>query len=148
VRDDSDKGGPSREYEGCANYILIRHADGTLANYAHLQKNGGLVKAGQHVRAGEQIGWSGNTGFSTGPHLHFCVFKTRSGSERKSLPVLFSTDQGQGITLAEGRSYRSAGQVAGLAVAAVRRAHSPKAESVLNRGPALARGQGGSTRAK
>ena len=50
VRDDSDKGGSVREFEGCANYILIRHADGTLANYAPLQKNGSLGKVGQHAR--------------------------------------------------------------------------------------------------
>ena len=148
VKDDSDKGGPFREFEGAANYILIKHADGTLANYAHLQKDGSLVKVGQRVRAGDQIGWSGNTGFSTGAHLHFSVFKTKSGSERESLPVLFSTDQGRGVTLAEGRTYRSADEALSVAGASVQRANSPKSESIWSRLPVLGRAQGGSQKIK
>ncbi len=51
------------------NQIVLKLADGRFAQYAHLSQLG--VKAGQHVNAGDQIGKSGNTGNSTGPHLHF-----------------------------------------------------------------------------
>ncbi len=49
--------------------IVIFHPDGTRSGYAHL--NAFNVKEGDQVRMGQQIGLSGNTGISTGPHLHF-----------------------------------------------------------------------------
>lgn len=49
--------------------ILLQHADGRQTRYAHLSKI--LVSPGQYVQQGEKIGLSGNTGNSTGPHLHF-----------------------------------------------------------------------------
>jgi murein DD-endopeptidase MepM/ murein hydrolase activator NlpD len=107
VKDDSDKGGSSMDYDRYNNYVLIRHEDGTLAHYCHLQKGGCLVKPGQRVNAGDAIAHSGNTGFSSGPHLHFCVFKTRDGKQRISLPVKFRTATEQAITLVSGRSYRA-----------------------------------------
>src|ERR1043166_1795486 len=107
VKDDSNSGGPNRKYERCANYILIRHSDGTVANYAHLQKGSSRVKLGQFVAAGERLARSGNTGFTSGPHLHFSVFKTRAdGGGRESLPVKFETMEGSALALAEGRSYQ------------------------------------------
>src|SRR5581483_2370758 len=66
--DDSDIGGPSRKFEKCANCILIRHSDGTIGIYAHLQKGGNRVKVGDRITAGTLIGLSGNTGFTSGPH--------------------------------------------------------------------------------
>jgi hypothetical protein len=89
VKDDSDRGGSSMDYDRYNNYVLIRHEDGTLGHYCHLQKGGCLVKVGQNVATGEVIAHSGNTGFSSGPHLHFCVFMTRDGRERVSLPIRF-----------------------------------------------------------
>jgi len=106
VKVDSGVGGTERKFESSANYILIRHTDGTLANYAHLSKGGSIVKPGQIVEAGDLIGFSGNTGFTSGPHLHFSVFKTRSGKQRLSLPVKFRTANAEGMTLVEGRSYK------------------------------------------
>lgn len=55
------------------NYVRIDHGDGTYAVYYHLQQNGALVDVGDRVCAGQSIGLSGNTGWSTGPHLHFQV---------------------------------------------------------------------------
>jgi len=108
VKDNSDKGGASIDLDRYNNYVLIRHADGTLGHYCHLQRGGVLVKVGQSIAAGDAIAHSGNTGFSSGPHLHFCVFKTKDGRERISIPVKFKTATETAITLAGGRSYRAA----------------------------------------
>ncbi|WMX44118.1 M23 family metallopeptidase [Streptomyces roseicoloratus] len=51
------------------NEVVIKHADGTYSQYAHLSSLS--VSAGQSVSGGQQIGLSGSTGNSTGPHLHF-----------------------------------------------------------------------------
>ncbi|MFT4177941.1 MAG: M23 family metallopeptidase [Thermomonas sp.] len=62
-----------------SNFIRILHDDGTMALYAHLAHDGVLVRPGQQVQAGERIGMSGNTGYSTAPHLHFVVQVNRGG---------------------------------------------------------------------
>jgi len=86
VESDFDKAGLKLEkYGGRANLIRILHGDGTMAVYAHLKLEGVLVRVGQRVHAGQQIGLSGNTGFTTGPHLHFAVQVNR-GMRLESLP--------------------------------------------------------------
>ena len=86
VESDFSKAGLSREkYGGRANFVRILHDDGTMALYAHLATNGALVRVGQQVRAGQRIGLSGNTGFTTGPHLHFVVQVNR-GMRLVSIP--------------------------------------------------------------
>jgi murein DD-endopeptidase MepM/ murein hydrolase activator NlpD len=107
VKADSDKGGGSVKYDSFNNYVLIRHDDGTLGHYCHLLKNGVKVVPGQGIRTGELIALSGNTGFSSGPHLHFCVFKTASGRERTSIPIRFKNFAGEAVTLVEGRRYKA-----------------------------------------
>lgn len=107
VKDDSNKGGGSMAYDKFNNYILIRHSDGTLGHYCHLKKGGVRVKPGDRVVAGEVIALSGDTGFSTGPHLHFSVFKTKDGEHRLSIPVKFRIADGEAITLAEGNAYQA-----------------------------------------
>ncbi|RZA21413.1 MAG: M23 family metallopeptidase [Lysobacteraceae bacterium] len=72
-------------YAGRANIIRILHDDGTMALYAHLAADGVLVRQGQRVQAGERIGLSGNTGYSTAPHLHFAVQVNR-GMRLVSIP--------------------------------------------------------------
>lgn len=115
IRSDSDLGGPSIDFDKHNNYVLIRHDDGTLAHYCHLQKHGNLVNIGDRVVAGQPIARSGNTGFSSGPHLHFCVFKTISGKQRASLPVKFQTADESRTTLVAHRRY-TAPEMRGVAM--------------------------------
>lgn len=107
AKDNSNVGGPDKKYEWDANYILIQHTDGTLGHYVHLQKNGNKVKIGQRVKTGDLIGKSGNTGHTTGPHLHFAVFKAASGKARQTIPVRFHTGNNLAQTLDEGKTYRA-----------------------------------------
>ncbi|MBI5935660.1 MAG: peptidoglycan DD-metalloendopeptidase family protein [Chloroflexi bacterium] len=53
--------------------VRILHPDGSTSIYAHFQKDAFLVATGDNVKMGTILGRSGNTGFSTGPHLHFEV---------------------------------------------------------------------------
>ena len=107
IKDDSNVGGSSKKFEWDANYILIQHSDGTLGHYVHLQKGGVKVNIGDKVVAGQFIGLSGNTGHSTGPHLHFAVFKAQTGKQRETIPVKFRTTPLMAEVLSEGRSYRA-----------------------------------------
>jgi len=61
---------------GYGNYVVVSHANGTQTLYGHLQKN--LVREGVSVAQGQTIGLLGNSGRSTGPHLHFEVRGARN----------------------------------------------------------------------
>lgn len=71
-----------------ANVVRILHDDGTYAIYAHLNTNSIRVRPGDRVRRGQYIADSGNTGFSSGPHLHFVVVRN-AGMRIESVPVTF-----------------------------------------------------------
>lgn len=75
------------------NYVRILHDDGTMSVYLHLKQNGVMVKEGQRVKAGELIAYSGNTGTSTGAHLHFVVQKN-VGMKVISVPFMFAYPDG------------------------------------------------------
>ncbi len=69
---------------GCYSYgkwVMIEHANGLSTMYAHLSHIG--VTPGQKVATGDIVGYSGNTGYSTGPHLHFSVYATEGVSIQK-----------------------------------------------------------------
>lgn len=68
-----------------ANSIRIVHQDGTMATYAHLAPGGVFVYPGQRVVAGADIGLSGNTGYSSGPHLHFAILKVKRNPDSLSM---------------------------------------------------------------
>ena len=86
VESDFSGTGLDRErYGGRANYVRILHTDGSMALYAHLKPEGVLVRVSQRVRQGQQIALSGNTGFSTAPHLHFVV-QANAGMHLASIP--------------------------------------------------------------
>lgn len=96
--------GRTEEYLGSANYIVIEHVDGTIAMYAHLDKNGVRVSKGEYVNVGDHIGYSGNTGFSNGAHLHFEVFANKKGRSR-SVPLYFWTKNSLREKLEAGKRY-------------------------------------------
>jgi murein DD-endopeptidase MepM/ murein hydrolase activator NlpD len=87
-----------------ANVVRVLHDDGTMALYVHLNWNTIRVVPGQRVRRGEYLADSGNTGFSTGPHLHFVVQRNRGGA-LESLPLQFAGPNGEPVTVASGSSY-------------------------------------------
>jgi murein DD-endopeptidase MepM/ murein hydrolase activator NlpD len=80
-----------------ANIIEILHDDGTIAVYAHLHWDSIRVRIGEHVVRGQYIANSGNTGFTSGPHLHFAVIRN-AGVEDVSIPVQFAGLAGVAMT--------------------------------------------------
>ncbi len=84
-----------------ANLVRVLHEDGTMAMYAHLQWDSIRVRPGDRVQRGEYIASSGNTGFSTGPHLHFDV-QRNAGMKIISIPVQFEGPGGVAVTPKEG----------------------------------------------
>lgn len=90
---------------GEENYINVRHSDGTLARYFHLTQNGALVDVDQVVVRGQVIGLSGDTGASSGPHLHFHV--QRCSECWDGVPVTFRNTRPHPRGLVEGESYRA-----------------------------------------
>ncbi|TGL59963.1 M23 family metallopeptidase [Leptospira jelokensis] len=85
------EGGLRKDLFSKANFILIQHDDGTLGNYVHLKKDGAVVNVGDYVEEGQLIGYSGNTGYSDGPHLHFEVQKPSRGATIETIPTFFKT---------------------------------------------------------
>ena len=90
VKEDSNIGCPSNECLKKANFITILHDDNSFSEYAHLKKNGAIVNVGDKVKRGELIGYSGKTGWATGPHLHIEVYIWNSKEKKMSVDTFFN----------------------------------------------------------
>lgn len=78
-------GGLAAQYRGKANHLRLRHADGTMTLYAHLQTGSLRVRKGDRVKVGQRVAASGNTGYSSGPHLHLALQIINAG-RKESIP--------------------------------------------------------------
>jgi murein DD-endopeptidase MepM/ murein hydrolase activator NlpD len=103
VRHDAFRGGASAAMMDQANIVAVLHDDGTIALYGHLHWDSIQVHIGQHVVRGESLADSGNTGFTTGPHLHFVVVRN-AGFSAQSVPVEFAGPSGVPVTPVTGQS--------------------------------------------
>ncbi len=103
VAGDFFDGGADPKYQSRANAVRVLHDDGTMAVYAHLHPDSIQVAPGQRVERGAWLANSGNTGFSTGPHLHFAI-QRNAGMELVAIPFEFAGTDGQGITPVAGMS--------------------------------------------
>ena len=99
VEDDFEGAGLDMEkFATRANYVRILHDDGSMAVYAHLQTDSMQVRAGTRVSVGQTIARAGNTGYSTGPHLHFAV-QVNAGMALKSIPFRMGDPNGGELNL-------------------------------------------------
>jgi murein DD-endopeptidase MepM/ murein hydrolase activator NlpD len=105
LKESSQTGGSDKKYKDDDNYVSIAHADGTIGEYHHLKYEGVLVEIGNQVTAGQAIALSGNTGYSTHPHLHFGVYSAVDGSHRQSHRVTFVAREGTIPEPRAGRTY-------------------------------------------
>ena len=105
TKSDSNSGGFDRKFSKDGNYVTIAHSDGTFATYYHLKHRGVVVKVGQKVEKGAHIGYSGSTGYASGPHLHFAVFAAISPQATQTVAVKFLSESGSVKTPLQGKSY-------------------------------------------
>jgi murein DD-endopeptidase MepM/ murein hydrolase activator NlpD len=77
-----------------ANWVIVEHDDHTLGCYFHLKPHGVRVSTNTRVARGELLGYSGNTGFSSTPHLHFEVRTPIDGKRYRTYPVRFHLHAG------------------------------------------------------
>lgn len=81
IKEDSSSWACNPSYGNRGNYVFVRHADGTVARYLHLKKNGVVVSQGQTVQRGQLLGYTGLSGYMCGnppDHLHFEVRSTNN----------------------------------------------------------------------
>lgn len=92
VKTENNQAGRGNDASG--NFVRIRHDDGTEGVYLHLKQGSVSVRAGQRVVVGSPLALSGNTGNSSGPHLHFVVQKA-SEAGLVSIPYEFNQPLGK-----------------------------------------------------
>lgn len=91
IRQDFTDHGKGPAFADKNNYVVVDHGDGTSAIYMHLMHDGVRVQPGQHVDTGQLLAYSGNTGWSGGPHTHFMVMQSSDYDwYAQSLPVAFA----------------------------------------------------------
>lgn len=86
------------------NKVVVYHNDGSFANYSHLKKKGTVVRKGQKVKVGDLLGYSGNTGYSSGPHLHFEIYINQI-KNAISIPTRFRVNGGRQVLCLEEKKY-------------------------------------------
>ncbi len=96
------EGGLEEYHKALGNLVEVRHEDGTIAMYLHLKPHGSRVVQGQMVHEGDHIGDSGNTGYSSTPHLHLHIWA--NAARTNSIPIFFRTAKGP-IRLVESLEY-------------------------------------------
>lgn len=79
---------------GNENFVFIQHADGTIMHYMHLTQNGALVEVGDVVTQGQPIALSGDSGGSSGPHIHIALFRERVFDRQYTVPINFRNAEG------------------------------------------------------
>lgn len=103
VKEDSDASCPDPSCGDLGNYVAIDHGDGTIGRYLHLQLDGALVAYGEVVGRGQPIGLSGQTGWTTAPHLHLQV----DDLLHQSLPLRFEEVEENGGMVYAGETFVS-----------------------------------------
>ena len=79
---------------GHENRVVIRHADGSVAFYAHFQRDSLAVVSGESVSIGQLLGRCGSSGTPSTPHLHFEVFERAAYEWERGVPVSFRNSDG------------------------------------------------------
>jgi murein DD-endopeptidase MepM/ murein hydrolase activator NlpD len=108
LEDSYDVGCGDEECGRFANFVVVLHSDGTTGEYFHLAQGSARVELGQRVARGQLLALSGNTGYSTAPHLHFGVYRTARDLGTESLSVRFLTRGGPVSAPRSGARYLNA----------------------------------------
>jgi len=93
----------ARRWGGYGNWLRIRHANGLESGYGHLSRYGSGIRAGQRVSQGQVVAYVGSTGASTGPHLHYEIW--RNG--QRINPAGIRTQTGTELTGADLAAFRA-----------------------------------------
>ena len=93
----------ARRWGGYGNWLRIRHANGLETGYGHLSRYGSGIRAGQRVSQGQVVAYVGTTGASTGPHLHYEIWR---GGQRIN-PSGIRTSEGTVLAGADLNAFRA-----------------------------------------
>lgn len=93
----------ARRWGGYGNWLRIRHGNGLETGYGHLSRYGSGIRAGQRVSQGQIVAYVGSTGASTGPHLHYEIW--RNG--QRINPAGIRTSEGTVLSGAELAAFRA-----------------------------------------
>jgi len=93
IVDNNGEGGFDRKFLDKTNLVILKHPCGEYSLYVHM-KAGILVKEGQGVEAGEPIGYSGMSGYTSYPHLHYQTSIKNSKGKLTSIPTRFKLGDG------------------------------------------------------
>lgn len=105
VIQDNTESCPTEKCANFANHVIIYHSDGTFGIYAHLVQNGAMVNQRDSVKKGDLIGYSGNTGWSSGPHLHFACYLPSIGEVQKTITTKFKINRGKEVVFLQEKEY-------------------------------------------